>query len=89
MTDQGHKDEERFKTLANQNPSNTVSNELGFSPKGESRSSLKGLCYREKNFVIFVDLTLKCVISLIWKIFNLPSWFASLENGNFCRFSPG
>ena len=29
-------------------------------PKGEGRSGPKGLCYREKNFVIFVGLTLKC-----------------------------
>ena len=69
----------------------------GLSPKGEDRSGPKGLCYREKDSVIFVGLMQKLqsvkvllpwAISLIWKIFTLPSLFSSLENRNFCRFSP-
>ena len=38
----------------------------GLLSKGEGRSGPKGLCYREKNVVIFVGLMLKCYSSVLF-----------------------
>ena len=47
---------------SNQSITHSISQSInwGLRPKGEGRSGSKGLSYREKNFLIFVGLMLKC-----------------------------